>query len=254
MGNVRVLRAVVFAVVLCVVSSSRAGRPLAIDDADPVEKGMFEFEAGLAYERDPGTTHWELPFGLTYGLVRNVEVGFAFCGQMERRKEFAGTMHESGIGDLEMGAKWLFLESCPLGAQHALVPGVKVPTADKDRGFGSEETDYDLTWVVSRKISERFGAHLNLGYNWVGGPDHDVVHGGMALDYQLVASVQWVGEVFAEDERASDAESVAACNTGLRWSPIETLTLDMAAGTKICGDAPDITATAGLTWAFGAEI
>lgn len=30
-----------------------AGRPLAIDDADPVEQRQFEFELGSVYEHDP---------------------------------------------------------------------------------------------------------------------------------------------------------------------------------------------------------
>jgi hypothetical protein len=32
---------------------------------------------------------------------------------------------------------------------------------------------------------------------------------------------------------------------------VDGLTLDIAGGSKISGDAPDFTATAGLTWAFG---
>jgi len=41
------------------------------------------------------------------------------------------------------------------------------------------------------------------------------------------------------------------CNTGCRWQAADGLTLDLAVGTKISGEAPDFTATAGLTWALG---
>jgi hypothetical protein len=93
--------------------------------------------------------------------------------------------------------------------------------------------------------------HLNLGYSWIGGPDNDVLHYGVALDYQIVEAVQWVGEVFAEEEITGGAETIVQYNTGFRWSPVESLTLDMAGGSKISGDAPDISGAAGLTWAFG---
>ncbi|MFZ4397590.1 MAG: transporter [Kiritimatiellia bacterium] len=253
----RVFRVAAVAGVVSMASIALAGRPLAIDDADPVDPGQFEFEAGAAYEHDSECKHWDFPFGLTYGLVRSVEVGIGFGGQLEERTdhdENSGTeqcVREHGVGDLNIGAKWQFMEACPLGVRHALVPSVKLPTADDNTGLGSGKTDYDLTWIASRSIGEKAGAHINLGYSWVGGPDEDVLHYGLALDYQIVESVQWVGEVFAERELADGADTVAQYNTGFRWNPVESLTLDIAGGSKISGDAPDFTGTVGLTWAFG---
>ncbi len=242
--------------VLCVAGSAFAGRPLAIDDADPVEVGQFEFEAGAAYEHDSDCKHWDFPFGLTYGVIRSVEIGVGFGGQFEERTERLEDggeecTREHGIGDLALGAKGQFLESCPMGARHAIVPSVKFPTADEDRELGSGKTDYDLTWIASRSIGEKAGLHLNLGYSWIGGPDDDVLHYGMAVDYQLIETVQWVGEVFAERETASGSGTVVQYHTGFRWNPVAGLTLDIAGGSKISGDAPDFTATTGLTWAFG---
>lgn len=242
---------------LCVAEGAFAGRPLAIDDADPVDVGQFEFEAGATYEHVSDCTHWDFPFGFTYGVIRNVEVGVAFGGQFEERTELLENgpgeicTREHGIGDLTLGAKWRFLESCPLGARHAIMPSVKFPTADEDRELGSGKTDYDLTWIVSRSIGERAGIHLNFGYSWIGGPDSDILHYGMAAGYQLVETVQWVGEVFAEQKMSSGADTVVQYNTGFRWNPMDSLTLDIAGGSKISSDAPDFTATAGLTWAFG---
>lgn len=247
------------AVLAGVLAASRgavAGRPLATDDADPVDPGQFELEAGAAYQHDPDCSHWDLPFGLTYGLVPGVEAGAGFGGQFEERTEVledAGTeetQHESGIGDVSAGVKWQFIKSDSLGARHALAATVKFPTADEDKGLGSGETDQDLTWIASRSIGEKAGVHLSLGYSWIGGSDDDALHYGAALDYQIVDTVQWVGEVFAEREVADGADTVAQFNTGFRWSPVERLTVDIAGGSKISGEAPDFTGTVGLTWAF----
>ena len=257
MRDARVFRVAVVVEMVFMAGIALAGRPLAIDDADPVDPGQFEFEAGVGYEHDSDCKHWDFPFGLTYGLVPSVEVGVGFGGQFEERTEFLEDrddehcIREHGIGDLNIGAKWQFIESCPLGARHALAAAVKLPTADDRKELGSGETDYDLTWIASRSIGEKAGVHLNLGYSWIGGPDDDVLHYGVALDYQIVDSVQWVGEVFAERELADGADTVAQYNTGFRWNPVESLTLDIAVGSKISGDAPDFTGTVGLTWAFG---
>ncbi len=236
---------------------ARAGRPLTVDDADPADTGVVEVEAGAAVEDEPGYTHTDLPFGLAYGLAPGWEAGLGFGGQFEERTELLAAsgeeecVREHGVGDLVVGAKWQFIESCPLGARHALAGSVKFPTADEEKCLGSGETDYDLTWIASRLIGERAGVHLNLGYSRLGGPDDDVLHYGLALDYPLVDTVQWVGEVVTEQELSSGADTVTQYNIGFRWYPIASLTLDIAGGSKLAGDAPDFTATAGLTWAFG---
>lgn len=236
-----------------------AGRPLAIDDADPVDPLQCEFEVGAGYADGDGVKHTDMSVGLTMGVLSGLEAGLGLGGQFEKRTERSeetGVNHterDNGIGDLTLGAKWQFTDSWPFGVRQALAPAVKFPTADEDKGLGSGEYDVDLTWIASRSIGEKAGVHVNFGYSWIGGPDADAVHGGLALDYQLVEALQWVGEVFAEQECTGGAESVVQGNTGLRWSPLDSLTLDLAGGTKIHGDAPDWTATAGLTWAFGFE-
>ena len=259
MANTRVFKVVVMAGLAFMAGAALAGRPLAIDDADPADPGRFEFEAGAACERDSDCKHWDFPFGLTYGLIPGVEVGAGFGGQAEERTEILEdsgmeeTQNESGIGDLNIGAKWQFMKSCPLGMRHAFAPSVKLPTADDDKELGSGKTDFDLTWIASRSIGGKAGVHFNLGYSWIGGPDDDVVHYGAALDCQIVDTVQWVGEVFAEEECGGGGDPVVQYNTGFRWNPVESLTLDLAGGSRLRGDAPDFIATAGFTWTFGIE-
>ena len=62
-----------------------AGRPLVIDDADPVEVGRYEVEAGIAHERSPNCKHWDYPVGVTAGLFPGLEAGVGFGGQLEER-------------------------------------------------------------------------------------------------------------------------------------------------------------------------
>ena len=244
------------------VAMAFAGRPLSVDDADPVEPRHFEAEAGSAYYRDSSCRHWEVPLGLTYGLFNDVEAGLGFGGQFERRTETVESgsgkncIRENGIGDLTIGAKWQFVGETAWCPRQAFAPSVKLPTADEDEGLGSGETDYDLTWIASKDLTERMGAHFNAGYSILGEPSGeavgDVAHYGIALDYQLTAPLQWIGEVFAEKALEHGGGTAVQYNSGLRWCLSDALVCDIAAGSRICGDGtPDFTATAGLTWTFG---
>ena len=107
---------------------------------------------------------------------------------------------------------------------------MNLPAADEDKGLGSGAVDYDVTWAASKKLGERVGLHLNVGYTWVGDRDGeavgDVVHYGLAADLQLTDSAQWVVEAFAEDERDGGADSVWMGNTGLRLAASDAITLD----------------------------
>jgi hypothetical protein len=252
------MKKIVMAGLVMMAAQTFAGRPLTVDDADPVGPGEVEIEAGVAYQGVPECRHWDYPVGAAVGLFPGVEAGLGFGGQFEQRKDVLGEPGSEGdhsthgVGDLMAGAKWQFIPECPLGARHALAPSVKFPTAAEDKGLGSGEMDYDLTWIMSRSLGEKAGLHLNAGYSWIGGPESDVLHGGLAGDLKLTDSVQWVGEAYVEKATDSGAEISAMVGMGIRWILGDAVTLDAAAGTKLSGDdAPDFIGTAGVTVLMG---
>lgn len=257
--HARTVRASVVAAVVSMSSLALGGRPLAIDDADPVPAGQFEVEAGVAYERDSNDQHWDLPLSLAYGWNPRMEVGIGFGGQLEERTEvlegqgFERSAWEYGIGDLNIGGKWQLVEHCPLGARHALAASMKFPTADERTGLGSGHTDYTVLWIASGAIGDKVGIHLNLGHSWMGGPVVDALLYGVAFDGQMNDALQWVSEVFAETELAGGSVTVVQYNIGFRWSPTQCLTIDLAGGSTISGEGPDFSGTIGLTWVFGRQ-
>lgn len=249
------------ALVICAVETSFAARPLIIDDADPLDFQQVKIEGGAWYEKDSGCKHWDFPFGAAAGAFPSLELGAGFGGQFEERTEIDEKSGENcirserGIGDLILTVKWQFLKEMTWLPRQAIVPAVKFPTSDKDKGLGSGKADYDLTWIASKSLYEKMGAHVNVGYSWIGDPADeevgDILHYGVALDYRIVDALQWVGEVFAEKELRSGTDSAVMFNTGLRLSPAEGLTFDIAAGSRLAGASSDLIATVGLTWEFG---
>ena len=253
--------AAVVGLVFLIPASAWAGRPLLIDDAEPVGWKQFELEGGVAYLHEDDTKHWDFPLALTYGLLEGTEFGVGFGGQSEERLEIAEDeeaseqVSESGIGDLMLAAKTKLLDERTWLPGQAISGSVKFPTADEDRGMGSGKTDVDLTWIATKTLGDKVNMHVNGGYTWVGEPEGEdvgnIIHYGVALDYAFAEPLQWVGEVFAEREMQDGTDTIWAANTGFRWAAYEELVLDVALGWGLSNDAPEFQATAGFTWAFG---
>lgn len=232
-----------------------AGRPLDTNDAFPVDRGTFELEAAGLYVKDAGNRHFEVPLALTYGLIDRVEVGIGFGGQLEERKEITGGVDtESGIGDLVLGAKVLINEQAGFIPANAIAGEVKFPTADEDKGLGSGEFDYDLTWIASFQLNDACALHLNVGYSWMGNTDDevfcDVLHYSAALAYALTDQFEPVIEVLAETPIEECGPTVVGISTGFSYALTDSIALDAAIGTRLVNDWPDLTATAGVTWSF----
>lgn len=231
-----------------------AARPLETDDAGTVDPGFVEVELSTAYQDDPGSEAWEIPVGIKTGIFPGLDVGLGFGWQ--RVTEAGNT--ESGITDLELGAKWNFLSETNALPSLSLTAAVKLPTADDDRDLGSGETDWDVTGVLSKSLNDWFAVHLNAGYTWVGIPTGedggDVLHGSAAMEFQLTDSFCAVGEVLAEKELEDDADTLVFGNVGVCWAVSDDLVFDAAVGTGLSGDdTPDFRATVGLTWLFGLQ-
>ena len=245
--------------VICGGRSALATLPLTVDEADTQDPGTFQIEAGTSYETDSECRHYDFPVALTYGVMPRWDIEAGFGEQLEQRirHEHEGEDRRvSGLDDLNLATKWMFLTETAYLPRQTVCPSVTFPTANEHRGLGSGRTDYDLTWMASKSIGERLGVHLNVGYSWIGDPSGedvgDIVHYGVAADYQLLESLQWIGEVFGEEE-LKERETAWQYNTGFRCEVADSFSLVAAAGSRISGDAPEFTATVGLIWVLGAK-
>ncbi len=241
---------------LSATSVVMGGRPLNVNDTEPVATGMWQVEASVGYRHDIKCSHGEYPLTLAYGVCPGLDLGVGLGGQFEERTESYGTTcHEAGFGDITLYPRWKFFDQSRFLPSQAASFTVKLPTADDDRSLGSGATDYDLTWIASRKVGENFQIDANVGYSWIGKAQDeeaaDIFHYGLAVEYQVLEHLQWVGEVFAQQEMTCGAETMVQFNTGVRWAARDGLTFDIAAGSRLSGEAPDFSCTLGLTWVFG---
>lgn len=155
---------------------------------------------------------------------------------------------------LTLATKAKVLSADRFWADQAAAVTVKFPTASDGRGFGSGRTDLDATWIVTRAFHEKWSGHFNVGYTWTGDRggevNDDVLHCGVALDYQAVETLQLVGEIFSNIPFTAENDADVRVNAGLRWQATGSLVLDAALGTGVRKDRADLVATLGLTWSF----
>jgi Putative MetA-pathway of phenol degradation len=226
-----------------------AGRPLTIDDAEPVDPGGYELEAGLLFSKAPGERHRDLPLGLSYGLAPGLEIGAGWGLHMRDRLD-ANADAVRGQQDFLLGFKWMPVHSAA-GFRLALAGGVKFGTASRAKGLGTGDKDVDLTLIATQQW-QRLALDVNLGRTWVGRRYDpglaDNVHYGAALRYPSSDKLTWVGEVFADDALGSKAQWQT--NAGVQYAWRKNLVLDGAIGRRLSSAGPDWVLNVGFTASY----
>ncbi|HVT89259.1 MAG TPA: transporter [Tepidisphaeraceae bacterium] len=231
------------------VSSARAGRPLIIDDAEPLDLHHFQFEAGIALLKDADCDHFDFPLTLSYGILPGVQACIGFGGQFEdRHGDDDQSSFVQSCSDLTLGIKWKILEQDKAFFDQAILAGVKIPTASRHNDMGSGKVDFDLTYVATRQLTEKTSILFNVGYTWMGDrQESDILHYGPALTYQLTDTLQPVLELVFQTP-IDGGPTAAGIDGGIRWQFSDSLMFDAAIGTKVQGDWPELTATMGFTF------
>ncbi|MDQ3831691.1 MAG: transporter, partial [Candidatus Tectomicrobia bacterium] len=165
-----------------------------------------------------------------------------------------------GVGDLVLEAK-ARLPFRPLDLDLALVPSLKIPTADEDRGLGTGEVDGGAVFVIAKAFTEAQKLHFNVGYTVTGKTPEvklqDVLFIGLAGETAIPGfaeeRLQFVAEVFGTTKEEEDGRGDIQGRVGLRYLAVEDLVLDAAIGRSFTSRPQvEFFATVGLTWTFDA--
>jgi hypothetical protein len=236
-----------------------AGRPLITDDADPVERGRVEVEFGLELETTPQSYSLTAPFAFGFGLADWLEVAIKPSALYVDDQD-ASPRRVGGVGDLVLEAK-ARLPFRPLDLDLALVPSLKIPTADEGRGLGTGEVDGGAVFVVTKAFTEAQKLHFNVGYTVTGKTPEvklqDVLFIGLAGETMIPGfaeeRLQLVAEVFGTTKEEEDGRGDIQGRLGARYLVVEDLVLDAAIGRSFTSRPQvEFFATVGLTWTFDA--
>jgi len=236
-----------------------AGRLLVTEDADPVAQGRVEVEAGIELETSTQTYSLAAPFSVGFSLTDWLEVAIK-PSVLYVDNQDASPRRVGSVGDLVLQAK-ARLPFRPFDLDLTLVPSLKIPTADDDRGLGTGNVDGGAIVVLTKAFTETRKLHVNVGYTVTGKTSElhpqDVLFIGLAGETTIPGlaeeRLQFVAEVFGTTKEEEDGRGDIQGRLGVRYLVVEDLVLDAAIGRSFTS-RPQVAffATVGLTWTFDA--
>ena len=145
----RGLRALAMLAFELACTSAFAGPPFLTDDPEPVDHGHSE--VNLIDQETRATT------GRSGSVSGEINVGCAAQTQCHIALPFAhdhrtGGPKQNGLGDVELGVKYRFIDHPDDGWSAAVYPTVDLPTGDADKGLGNGSAQFLLPLWVQRSV------------------------------------------------------------------------------------------------------
>ena len=126
-----------------------AGPPFMTDDPEPVEYQHHELyissqQAKMQDGRSGTFPHLEYNYGAAPDLQLHIIVPYAFNSPVNGQ-------HESGLGDIELGAKYRFVQETDNRPMVGIFPLVEIPSGNANKELGNGATQVFLpVWVQKR--------------------------------------------------------------------------------------------------------
>ncbi|HEY3855828.1 MAG TPA: hypothetical protein VGO67_15675 [Verrucomicrobiae bacterium] len=211
-----------------------AGPPFVTDDPEPVEYQHWEFYVGSIDSKQGGDWSGTAPhFELNYGAVPNLQLHMIAPLAYDSPPE--GANHYEP-GDLELGAKYRFIQETNWFPQVGVFPLFEVPAGSEKDNFGNGHLQaYLPLWI--QKSWGKWTAYGGAGYginsfsgngNWG--------FGGAVLQNQILTNVLVGVEVYHQTQSQIDFPNQGtAFNVGTVIDLSEQHHLLFSAGRSICG-------------------
>ncbi len=145
----RGLRALALLALMLASGAAIAGPPFLTDDPEPVAIGHAEInliaQQTRADDGRGGSASGEINLGCAAETQCHVAVPVAF-------DHAAGGASQAGLGDIELGVKYRFLDRPDDGWSAAVYPTLTLPTGDNGRGLGNGRAQLLLPLWVQRSV------------------------------------------------------------------------------------------------------
>jgi len=117
-----------------------AGPPFRTDDPEPVDYQHWEFYTATQYQNDKdGVTGTAPHLEANYGVAPNVQLHMIAPNAYNRPR---GGPTSFGLGDVELGVKYRFIEERDYIPMVGTFPLLEVPTGSQTRGLGTGYTQF----------------------------------------------------------------------------------------------------------------
>jgi hypothetical protein len=186
-----VLRAALLVAAIFVGHSASAGPPFLTDDPEPVELGHWEFYLASEWSAANNSASGSLPHvEVNYGALPNLQLHVIVPAVLSWQRT---QPVQYGLGDIELGAKFRFVEEGKWRPQIGVFPLVLPPTGSEQRGTGTGMTQVVLPLWIQKSFGHWTtygggGVHLSSG-------DNDVIAGWL-IQRQLFGKLTIGTEAF----------------------------------------------------------
>jgi len=160
---------------------------------------------------------------------------------------------ESGVGDTTVGLSYRFLDETDSLPEMSVHGGVKIPTADEDKGLGTGEMDYRMGIELVKGLGN-WTLDLGMDYNILGDPDYYdldnyvAAYGDLSTSFMpgLTTIFKLYGAQAASEE--SDSELTAGLECDYAIDRAGTVYAGMDAG--LSDGSPDFSLYVGYSMSF----
>ncbi len=217
--------------ILFLCSTVVAGPPFQTDDPEPVPRHHYEAYAFGTADRSFGSTVLQLPaFEFNMGAAPNLQLHIIIPGV------YLTSPQAYGIGDVELGAKYRFVQETSKCPQIGIFPLLEVPSGDSRRGLGNGHVWARLpVWVQKSK-----GAWTTYG-----GAGYKVNHApgmkssefaGWLLQRQFTKRLVFGAEVYHQGAQTVGARQSTFTDAGGYYNVRENLSVLFMFGHTVSGE------------------
>lgn len=237
------------AALLC-SSSALAGPPFLTDDPEPVELHSSEFYVFSTYDRTRDGKDYALAaFEFNYGAFADSQLHIV-APFVESAPDGASSAY--GLGDIEIGVKYRFVEETETSPQVGIFPMAELPTGNGKKGLGNGRVWWRLPIWIQKSWGD-WTTYGGAGYviNRAEG-QKNYRFAGWLLQRDIGERLTLGGEVFGQSKDTADGKSTTLLNVGGFYKFTPDFNLLFSAGHSIGGERHTI-AYLGLWWAWGGD-
>lgn len=225
-----------------------AGPPFLTDDPEPVEFHHYEFYSFSTLDRAGGGyggffPAFEFNAGAAPNLQLHVIAPMAFSDQDSGPSTY-------GIGDIELGAKYRFIQEKGMRPQVGTFPLLELPSGDSRRNLGNGRSWAQIP-VWAQKSWGAWTSYGGAGYVINHAPGmRDHVYGGWLLQRTLNKKLTLGAEWFTPGRPSNAERNTQLINPGGYYNFTEKFSFLFSAGHSVQGESHTV-AYFGLYWTWG---
>lgn len=210
-----------------------AGPPYDTDDPEPVDFHHWEFYSASHMIHDNGgwnatMMHFEVNYGAAPNLQLHAIIPFTLNAP-------EGEKNTYGLGDIEIGAKYRFIQESKYMPMVGIFPLVELPTGNSSRGLGNGKPQFFLpVWI--QKSFGNWTTYGGTGYliNPAEGSKNSFFW-GLQIQNQITKKLSLGTEIYHITSLRTDEESETRFNLGMVFDLNEHNHILLSAGRGING-------------------